>query len=241
MSTEFDKDEYSFAYPDGIQNNYWNVARNKTILHFINKFQLNNILDVGCGRGIVTTALFQNNLSIQGVELGTTVPISNSGVPILYNTDATTLPIDQHKTFKTITLFDVIEHIEQPVSFIKKLAGHYKDVETLVITVPARKELWTNFDEYYGHYRRYTINDLEKEITESGFTIKYCGYFFHSLYFLIRLSNLISKKRELSFKSPSGFSLFIHKLFGTLLFIENMILPKSWLGSSVICIAEKKK
>ena len=241
MSTEFYNDEYSQAYPDGIEKNYWNLARKKTILSVVRKFNLDNLLDVGCGRGIVTGYLFSNKINVTGVELGMTTPIENTGVKIMYNTDATTLPEETRSKFKTISLFDVIEHIEKPVEFIQLLSDKFRNVESLIITVPARQELWTNFDDYYGHFRRYTLESLQSELKQSGFRIKSCGYFFHSLYYMIRVSNMINKKRELKFDPPKGLSLIIHKFFGSLLFLESKLLPGKMLGSSVICVAEKIK
>lgn len=241
MNTEFDKDEYSFAYPDGIENNYWNVARNKTILQTVRRFKLDHIIDVGCGRGIVTGFLHKNKIGILGVELGSTTAIGNSGANILYDTNATQLPKERAVQFKTITLFDVIEHIEKPVDFIQKLISHFNNADTIVVTVPARKELWTNFDEYYGHYRRYTLGELKNELQSCGFKVKESKYFFHSLYFMIRLSNMINKKRELKFSPPRGVAKVIHKLFGYFLFMEGVLLPGRFLGSSIICVAEKIK
>ncbi len=236
METKFDKDEFSFAYPDGIENNYWHFARNKIILNVIKKYSIKNGLDVGSGRGIVTDYLFRNKISIKGVELGNTTPINNSNVPILYNADALSLT----GKFDAITLFDVIEHIEKPVQFMKELIFHFKDVEYLIITVPARKELWSNFDEYYGHFKRYELNTLKNELQEIGFEIIENQYFFHVLYFLIRLNNRISKKRKIQFIVPKGLRKVFHSFLGQLFFWEKFITPKKLVGSSIICIAKKK-
>ena len=235
METQFDKDEFSFAYPDGIENNYWHFARNKFILSTIKKYPLKNILDVGSGRGIVTDHLFRNGIPIQGVELGNTTPISNSNVPIYYDTDALSLT----GKYDAITLFDVIEHIEEPVKFMKELVSHFKDVEYLIITVPARQELWTNFDDYYGHFKRYNLEIMKTEMKEVGFEVIENHYFFHALYFLIQLSNKISKKRNIQFNVPTSFIKMIHSTLGQLFYMEKYITPKKLVGSSIICIAKK--
>ena len=108
IETQFNNVEYDFAYPDGIENSYWNTARNKIILDRINSHHLNDILDVGCGRGIVTSYLYNHKINISGVELGKTTPISNTNVPIKYNTDAITIPTEEAVKVKTISLFDIV-------------------------------------------------------------------------------------------------------------------------------------
>src|SRR4030095_14626961 len=95
MDTEFDDDEFLFAYPDGIENNYWNKARNKIILDEVRKFPSGKIIDVGAGRGIVTGYLHKNGINIQGVELGNTSPVSHSNAPVFYNTDVMSIDAEQ--------------------------------------------------------------------------------------------------------------------------------------------------
>src|SRR5688572_12817225 len=117
METKFDLDEFIFAYPDGIEGNYWNQARNKTILRSFGEFSPGKIIDVGAGRGIVTGYLHNHGLSIQGVELGKTTPVSKSNAPVMYNTDVLSLSAEQASEYTTVSFFDVIEHIEDPVKF----------------------------------------------------------------------------------------------------------------------------
>ena len=241
METQFDNDEFRYAYPDGIENNYWNQARNKIILNIIRKYPVDKVLDVGSGRGIVTDYLFKNKISIQGVELGNTTAISNSNVPIEYKTDALSFSDEVSSQFTTISLFDVIEHIEDPVNFIRNLTSHFKNVEYMVITVPARMELWTNFDEYYGHFRRYNLNNIRSEVTRCGFNVIKCSYFFQLLYFVIWVNNKISKKRNIQFSAPTGITKTIHKLLAQLLYISGLFMPQKLYGSSIICVAKRIK
>ncbi|HSH66783.1 MAG TPA: class I SAM-dependent methyltransferase [Bacteroidia bacterium] len=239
--TKFDKDEFSFAYPDGIENNYWNLARNKIILDTIRKYPVGNVLDVGSGRGVVTDYLFKNKINIKGVELGSTTAISHSKVPIEYGTDALSFSEEISSGYTTITLFDVIEHIEDPVKFINNLIAHFKNVTCLVVTVPARMELWTNFDEYYGHYKRYDLDTIKHEMEKCGFELIENKYFFQPLYLMIALNNKISKTRSIQFNVPSGITKIMHKLIARILYLFRFISPGSLYGSSIICVAKKIK
>ena len=239
--TQFNDVEYDFAYPDGIEHSYWNTARNKIILNRIKAHHINHILDVGCGRGIVTSYLYNNQINISGVELGKTTPISNTNVPILFNTDAVTIPLEQANQIISISLFDVIEHIEYPVRFINGLVSHFKNAEYLVITVPALQSLWSNFDVYYGHYKRYDLEGINAVMKEAGFDVIENRYFFNSLALLMKLSSMVFKNRMIQFNVPHGIIKMVHAILGYLFYLEMLILPGNLPGSSIICIAKKSK
>ena len=77
MDTEFNKEQFDSIYPQGIENHYWNNARNKLLKNILKKSgAVKNILEVGCGKGIVTEYLLHNGFGINGVELAE-VPIND--------------------------------------------------------------------------------------------------------------------------------------------------------------------
>ena len=240
METKFNEDQYEKTYPYGSENSYWNQGRNKTILNALQRYNIDNILDVGCGRGIVTTYLYENGLKISGVELGSTTPVKKTDCKIFYDTDVVNVPKEIRDKVKALSFYDVIEHIEDPKGFLSNIAGSYTNLEYIVVTVPARKELWSNFDDFYGHFRRYDLSMTKKLFEELNFEVVENRYFFHALYLVIRLNNLINKERGLDTAPPSGFAKTIHKVVGSLFYLERFFIPKSIYGSSVLCIAKKK-
>ena len=70
-------------------------------------------------------------------------------------TDARQLEVAQRNEVRTILLLDVIEHLEDPVAFLAELRSHFPALRHLLLTVPARQELFSNYDEFNGHFRRY--------------------------------------------------------------------------------------
>ncbi|MGB7522617.1 MAG: methyltransferase domain-containing protein, partial [Spirulinaceae cyanobacterium] len=75
---------------------------------------------------------------------------------------------------------DVLEHIQDDVQAVKKLAEMLVPQGTLCISVPAYPWLFGYHDEKLGHYRRYSRQDLLKTLTPH-FQIKQCRYFAASL------------------------------------------------------------
>jgi len=43
----------------------------------------------------------------------------------------------------------------------------------LMVTVPAHASLWSYFDEFSGHFRRYAPDELRGKIERTGFKIEY--------------------------------------------------------------------
>jgi hypothetical protein len=63
----FDADKFREAYPDGIENNYWSVARNWIIEAALPDKA--HILEIGCGRGVVVSYLLSRGGNAWGSEL----------------------------------------------------------------------------------------------------------------------------------------------------------------------------
>jgi hypothetical protein len=78
MTTTFNTTEYDLIYQDGVEATYWSRARNNIIYRSIKKAGLTNIpiIEVGCGRGIVTRFLLQKNVDCFGAELAEISPVS---------------------------------------------------------------------------------------------------------------------------------------------------------------------
>ena len=239
--TEYNDISFETNYPDGIENDFWNLPRNKVIVDEVAKLANPNILDVGCGRGIVTASIHKAGYKIRGVELGIARPITKD-VDIYYATDVFDLPSEIKGQINTVTLFDVIEHIETPEAFIKNIIKAYPSVHTVIVTVPAREELWSNYDVNYGHYRRYTLDTIEKCMNDCGLKVQHKQYFFHVLYIMLYINKQLNRNRNTILKAPEGvFAKWMHKLIGACLYVEAKILPKWVYGTSVICVATVNK
>ena len=143
MATEFSDDQYDHAYPDGIENHWWILARNRILTHVIRKSARNNavLLDVGCGRGIVVKYLRDKGIACTGVELAMAPPVFSVRDHVRMGVDAWDLPLAERVRFDTILLLDVIEHIPDPAALLKRLSDGFPNLSHLIVTVPACQEL----------------------------------------------------------------------------------------------------
>lgn len=79
-------------------------------------------------------------------------------------------------TFHAIGLFDVLEHLPQPVESLRALAARLAPGGALVLTVPALPWLWGPHDEVHNHYRRYTASTLRAHLTDAGLRVEWLTY-----------------------------------------------------------------
>lgn len=233
----FSQEQFDAIYPEGIENHYWNHARNQIIYKFLRRHGLDRerILEIGCGKGIVVNFLRRRNIDCYGVELSPITPIPEVAEYILTNTDAFSLTPAFTQKIKTVMILDVIEHIEDPGYFINSIMNTYPNVNRIVLTAPARQELWTNYDEFNGHFRRYKLKDL-KDLTNSKLHIENSGYFNHLLYPIFLLFAKIIKIRDTEIKAPSGGSIILHRLLSVILQLDASLFPKKIPGTSVIAL-----
>lgn len=200
------------------------------------RYKAEPILEVGAGSGIVLKALRDRGFDAEGVELATyAAPIQ--GLPLQYGVDAFTLPAEQKARYRSIALFDVIEHLPERVAFLRGFREHFPNIQYLYITVPAFPELFSNYDEFYGHYLRYTVDILQKELLKAGYVVMYQRYFFHALYWIIRATLWVQRQRTTEFHPPKGPSRWLHVVLGKYFYWEGRLLPPLWRGSSLLCIA----
>lgn len=239
-ATAFNSSQFEAIYPEGVERHYWNRCRNQVILDALQRIgDPGQILEIGCGKGLVVAYLRSRGFLVTGVELADVRPTPGLQDHVRTNTNALALDPAERRGVKTILLLDVIEHLEDPSAFLKQLKGGFPSLQQLVITVPARQELFSNYDAFNGHYRRYDLPVLEVHMAGAGFRIVRASYFFHALYPAARALLMLSKARKEGFTVPAkGLPSTLHRLLSTLFLWEYKILPSAWPGSSIIANVE---
>jgi len=163
------------------QRHFWFAARNDVILstmrRVIGPLAGRSLLDVGCGTGFVTAALESAGMEAWGIDMHRRA-LSRARSRVrgpLFSSHSPALPF--FRDFDVVSLFDVIEHIDDDVEAIRQAAGVLRAKGYGVVTVPAGANLWTVYDEVIGHKRRYDRERLAHVLRDAGMEIRYIAYF----------------------------------------------------------------
>ncbi len=177
-------------------------------------------------------------IDCHGAELADDVPVPESLKNYISSgIDANELPEDFRHRVKVIMLLDVIEHLPEPKELLQRLQINFPNLRHFLITVPACKELWSNYDEFYGHFRRYDLAMLRQQAQDIGMQATQLHYFFKILYLPARLLMAMGKKRNVKLSGPkSGLGKLIHRVIAWGSLFMDRVLPASWKGSSCFAV-----
>lgn len=137
------------------------------------------IFDVGGGNGFVSLGLLNEGFDVVMIEPGVNGAINAKKRGIKHVICGTTHSAKfKSRTIPAIGVFDVVEHIEDDIGFLKHLWDLLVPGGMLYVTVPAHQALWSHEDVDGGHFRRYTLSNLISRMGKSGFKVSYSSYIF---------------------------------------------------------------
>src|SRR5712691_12987173 len=87
-----------------------------------------------------------------------------------------TLPFGD-RAFDLVCAFDVIEHVEDDRRVFAEVSRVLKDDGVLIFSVPVHADLWTEFDDWVGHVRRYEPSDLLSIMSANQLTLEKSAVF----------------------------------------------------------------
>jgi SAM-dependent methyltransferase len=221
-----------------VGRHFWNLARNHVVLRKLRRGGAppGAVLDVGCGRGATVEYLRAAGLDGLGVELAPTRveerlrPHVTTGVP------AESLPAVTRERVGSVLLLDVLEHLDEPDGLLRSLRRSFPRLRRVVITVPARRELWSNYDDFYGHRLRYDLPSLRRLASVLDPLRLDTGYFFHALYPVVRAQRRLPGQRSVEVRPPRHPR--VHRALAACFSAEERWLPAAWPGSSAWAVAD---
>jgi hypothetical protein len=242
--TEFSAEQFAHPYPDGIQFHYWTRARNALVLRALRTVMADPgapVLDLGCGRGVTVDFLRQHGVDATGADLGAAQPITPEVAPFLHlGRDAFTLPAAERRSFRALLLLDVLEHLPAPADFLRTLGAAFENARDFVVTLPARQELWTNYDAFYGHHRRYDLASARALFSPETFEVTSARYLFRLLD-LPALALAVTKRgRATSISAPAPRLRWAHRLLSGIFEREASTLP-GWVPGSSLMITVRRR
>lgn len=232
--TQFTARQYDDAYTPGIERHFWHRARNAIVTGTLYRTGMaaGSLLEIGCGTSIVVDHLRRNGVDCIGCDLAD-APISDRLRDVVFTgTDFRTLPAATRQKIDGVLLCDVLEHLPDAGLFLSEIRAAFPGLRRVLVTVPARQELWSVWDDHYGHYRRYDRHSLHADLSRGGLQPIWVCYFFHALYGALYFAR---QRRSANLAAPR-WSL-PHWLLGAGFWSEYRLLPASVPGTSLIAVA----
>lgn len=173
----------------------WELARLRTVTRLVEPLGVWDgarlVLDVGCGDAFVAASFARAHPQTRVVAIDTALrpdeaarrkaELGLHNIELFDTLDAAAGSL--RRPVAAIFLLDVLEHIEDPVSFLRGLhqVPGVSEQTQLILTVPAGPSLFTQHDVFLGHFRRYTRASLRAHLDAGGFRATDLGAFFTSL------------------------------------------------------------
>jgi 2-polyprenyl-3-methyl-5-hydroxy-6-metoxy-1,4-benzoquinol methylase len=169
----------------------------KLIVRYLRLYENQNVksvLEFGAGRGeFIRRLAKRKNLKLSAVETDSEyVAELKKSVEVYSEIEKVSNQPD------CIYLIDVLEHLENDEYFLRCFFEKLKNDGRLFIYVPARMELFSDFDKKIGHYRRYSKKELTLKLLKAGFQIEQIRYHEILGYFAVLFYKWFGGKPDLS-------------------------------------------
>jgi len=159
---------FQFATAD----HFWMQWRHCRLMRALKRAggQVRNALEIGCGHGVARDMLEHDlGIPIDGCDLNRAaleMAKPGKGHLFVYNI------LDQEPSllgrYDAVFLLDVIEHIDDDVTFLRAALRHLRSGGLVAVNVPASMLLFSDYDRAAGHLRRYTLGGLRKLLDSCG-------------------------------------------------------------------------
>jgi SAM-dependent methyltransferase len=228
------------------ERHWWFLGRRRIISTLLSRLGLGTdrrILDIGSGAGGMLEALlpYGRVTSMEGDAESAEHIRQRYGENVMvihrFFDGTEGLP----ETYDLVTMFDVLEHIEDDATALANVYGLLPPGGILVLTVPAFPILWSGHDVLNRHFRRYRKGQLRRRVEQAGFRIQRLGFFNFMFFFpilLVRLAFRALHRTESDFRVPSaGMNAFFLRIFAA----ERFIVTRGGFpfGVSLFCVATK--
>jgi SAM-dependent methyltransferase len=207
-----------------------------------------NLFDFGSGQGDLVQKLepLLPQARFVGAELSESgVVISQRKVP-----SATFLVADIFQPPPALSEFanwathavcsEVLEHVDDPVAFLKQARHYLAPGALLVVTVPGGP--MSAFDRHIGHRQHFDRRKISRMLQEAGYSVdRTClaGFPFFNLYRLLVIARgrrLVEDAQTKSTGASSGLAGFVMKVFRVLFHANLLDSPFGW---QVVATARK--
>ncbi len=189
---------------------WWFTARRQIVQRLLQSLSLPadaRLLDMGCGTGGNLQMLSRFG-EVTAIELEPAARALAEGrhiAPVYAGSLPDELP--PLAPFDGIVLLDVLEHVEEDLAALRRLATLLKPDGALIVTVPALPWLWGHHDEIHHHHRRYTRQSLQQLAESAGLSVEKISYCNSWLFPLVAMTRLLERLLPSKGETSTGLSI----------------------------------
>ena len=211
--TEFDRIKDKNKY----NRHPWEISRRDVLFRLLKsskiKFPVKRIVDIGGGDAFIINEIYKQNLAEDYVTIDTAysseiisqLKVNYGDNPIQYVQSLTdylaNFPTEENVLFLCM---DVLEHLENENEILNHLS---QKNNYFLFAVPAFQSVFSNHDVLLGHYRRYSLVQLENVLSAQHFKIVNKGYYFTSLLLVRWIESIINTNKKASIDNWTGSAL----------------------------------
>jgi SAM-dependent methyltransferase len=178
-------EKHEYAALDAIDRDHWFYRGKRDIVrHWIERsVRLTKddlLVDAGVGTGIWLQEMSARcrvlGLEASDESLAIARPRVEAAGGRLLKTDLDRIDLPD-ETATVVTAMDVLEHLDDDKRAFAELVRITRVGGLIVITVPALRMLWSDWDVSLHHRRRYEKRDFQELIRDPRVDVVHCGFF----------------------------------------------------------------
>lgn len=162
---------------------FWFVSRREWILNALRRhvpgWAARRLFDIGCGTGGLVGYLSAQGVPIAGAcdsyREGLALAATRLAAPLFLVDEGRLPPLAPGQDL--VSLFDVLEHIDDDRATLHHLATVLRPGGALVLTVPAHPFLFDEADRLAHHRRRYRRAELRQKLEDAGLVVDRLTHF----------------------------------------------------------------
>jgi SAM-dependent methyltransferase len=236
------------------REHYWFVTRREVVRDVLRAavpdLAQRRLFDIGCGSGGLLAFLGTSGIELAGAcdvyPESLALVRRRVAAPLLLVDEGRFPPLGPGQTL--VSLFDVLEHIDDDVGTLRHLLDTLEPGGILVLTVPAHPFLFDEMDEIAHHRRRYTRRELADKLRAAGFSVRHLTHFMAPLVPLVGLRwalRALLGRRSATWRRKAELSVtpVLNGMMRTLLRLERPMIRAEALpfGTSLIGVAERPR
>lgn len=142
---------------------FWHRVRWAAVSAYLPREGSFAVIDVGAGAGLLGMFMARDRPNGRYLFVEP-IPALERHLEELYGATANARRLESYAAGDFLTVLDVLEHQADDRAFMSEFVNRMEAGARLILTVPALMQLWSNWDESLGHYRRYDKRALAKVI-----------------------------------------------------------------------------